>query len=177
MGRRQAATSGSVEEDRGLDAFGQTPQGLGCIAPPDSRTRHDHRTLSLLKNGSSLENIFSFGNGTTRGTIIRRFSRVESSIGVEEVVEHVHWHLQEGWARFAAQHLTKGDGGIFSQPRCLMDGACPLGDGAQQVYLVHLLQCTTVPQTQWSGTTNDQDGAARKIGIRNARNSISDAWT
>src|SRR5215470_10084282 len=50
-------------------------------------------------------------------------ARIEGSIGVEKVVEHVHRHLQEGWAWFAVQHLAKGDGGIFSQPRRLMDGA------------------------------------------------------
>src|SRR5207247_10134968 len=55
-----------------------------------------------------------------------------------------------------------------------MDGACPPGDGAQQVDLTHLLERAAVPEAEGGSAANDENGAAREIGVGDTCDAIGD---
>src|SRR5438270_83312 len=115
MGWWQAATSRAVEEDRSLDTLCQQSQLLGSIAPPDGGAGHNHWALGFVEQLRGLNYLVGVRSGTTMDAVVGRVTRVEKGVGIGEVVEHVHWHLQEGGTGFATQHLAKCRGGVFGQ--------------------------------------------------------------
>ncbi len=58
-----------------------------------------------------------------------------------------------------------------------MYGACPLGDGPQQINLIHLLQRAAIPQAEGSRAADYQYRAAREIGVGDSGDAIGDAGT
>src|SRR5579863_5074357 len=128
---RQAAAARTVEVDGSLDALGQLPQRRGGIAPPDGSAGHDHRALRCCEQFRSARHMPWFGRSAPAGMVMRRLTWIEILLGIDKIIQYIHRNFQERRPWFAAQHLTKSDGNVFSDARSLMHRARPLRNREQ----------------------------------------------
>ncbi len=169
---RYGAARHGVQVDGRLEPFDELAQAIVGGRPVDEATGHDQRLLGRGQELSCLPDDVGVGLDTSLGAVAGGESDV---VLLHPAKEHIGGHLQEDGAVAAAEGMAEGHSHILGDAGGVVQAAGPLGQGSQELHLVHLLEGALLEIAQGAAAADEQHGAAVLVGVGHGGDGVGDA--